>query len=92
MFGLVASSYSLWTKSTWRDLHFLVILLLMYCVTRKVLTVLHDTLSGIRARCDCGAAPFPHPFDTDMIRNAGRDASIFACRSQDFIVKLLHSA
>ena len=34
-----------------------------------------------------------HPFDTDMmIRNAGKDASIFDCRSQDFIVKLLLGA
>ena len=44
---------SLWMKLTWRDLHFLVTLLLTYIVTRKVLTNPHDAPSGTIARGVC---------------------------------------
>ena len=45
-----------------RDLHFLVILLLTYFVTRKVFTFSPDALLGIFARWEslCGIAPLPH--------------------------------
>ena len=39
MCRLAASSNSLWKKSTWREPRFLVILLLIYFVTRRELTV-----------------------------------------------------
>ena len=49
---LSVPSNPLWTKLTRQESHFLVILLLICSVTRKVLTIPHDTLSGTIARCE----------------------------------------
>ena len=64
----VGSIFHMWRKLTSREWRFLVLLLLIYYVTKKELTLLYDAQTGTIARCRYFyfvAWPSP-PCDTDV--------------------------